>query len=47
MEESKSTILIVDDEASGRDTLEAILEPENYNLVMAEMGLRRSKKHCR
>ena len=38
MEESKSTILIVDDEASGRDTLESILEPEGYTLVMAENG---------
>jgi len=38
MEESKSTILIVDDEPSGRDTLESILEPEGYNLVMAADG---------
>jgi len=38
MEESKSTILIVDDEPSGRDTLESILEPEGYNLIMAENG---------
>ena len=44
MEESKSTILIVDDEASGRDTLEAILEPENYNLVMAENGYQAIEK---
>ena len=29
-----STILIVDDEYSGRETLESILEGEGYNLVM-------------
>ena len=44
MEESKSTILIVDDEASGRDTLEAILEPEGYILVMAENGYQAIEK---
>ena len=33
-----STILIVDDEYSGRETLESILEGEGYNLVMAENG---------
>ena len=33
-----STILIVDDEYSGRETLESILEGEGYNLVMAESG---------
>jgi len=44
MEESKSTILIVDDEASGRDTLEAILEPEGYILVMAENGYQALEK---
>jgi len=38
MEESKSIILIVDDEPSGRDTLESILESEGYTLVMAENG---------
>jgi cyclic di-GMP phosphodiesterase len=38
MDEIKSTILIVDDEASGRFTLESILEPEGYLLVMAENG---------
>src|SRR5258706_2237390 len=38
MAESRSTILIVDDEPSGRDTLESILEPEGYRLVMAESG---------
>ena len=44
MEESKSTILIVDDEASGRDTLESILEPEGYTLVMAENGYQAIEK---
>ncbi len=38
MEESRSTILIVDDESSGRDTLESILESEGYILAMAENG---------
>jgi cyclic di-GMP phosphodiesterase len=33
-----STILIVDDERAGRDTLEAILESEGYHLEMAESG---------
>lgn len=33
-----STILIVDDEFSGRQTLESILEGEGYNIVMAENG---------
>jgi len=33
-----STILIVDDEYSGRETLESVLEGEGYNLVMAENG---------
>ena len=33
-----STILIVDDEDSGRETLQSILEGEGYNLVMAENG---------
>ena len=44
MEESKSTILIVDDEPFGRDTLESILEPEGYNLVMAENGYQAIEK---
>jgi len=44
MEESRSTILIVDDEASGRDTLESILEPEGYTLVMAENGYQAIEK---
>src|SRR5204863_7710016 len=38
MEESKSTILIVDDGPSGRDILESILEPEGYHLTLAENG---------
>jgi len=38
MQESNSTVLIVDDEPSGRDTLESILEPEGYTLIIAENG---------
>jgi two-component system, sensor histidine kinase and response regulator len=34
----KSTILIVDDEAGGRQTLESLLANENYNLIFAEEG---------
>lgn len=34
----KSTILIVDDEPSGRDTLEALLFAEGYNLAFASSG---------
>ena len=33
-----STILIVDDEYSGRETLQSVLEGEGYNLIMAENG---------
>ena len=33
-----STVLIVDDEESGRQTLESILEGEGYTLIMAENG---------
>jgi putative two-component system response regulator len=33
-----STVLIVDDEESGRETLESILEGEGYSLIMAENG---------
>ncbi len=33
-----STILIVDDEYSGRETLQSILEGEGYDLIMAENG---------
>jgi putative two-component system response regulator len=44
MEEYKSIILIVDDEPSGRDTLESVLEPEGYALVMAENGYQAIEK---
>ena len=44
MQESKGTILIVDDEPFGRDTLESILEPEGYTLVMAENGYQAIEK---
>jgi putative two-component system response regulator len=37
-ETQESTILIVDDESAGRNTLEAILEGEGYRLEMAENG---------
>lgn len=33
-----STVLIVDDEYSGRETVESVLEGEGYNLIMAENG---------
>lgn len=33
------TVLVVDDEPSGRDTLEAILEGQNYTLLMASNGM--------
>jgi len=39
-----STVLIVDDNAASRDTLEAILASENYNLQMAEDGLQALEK---
>ena len=32
------TILVVDDEPAGRDTIEAILEGQNYTLIMASNG---------
>lgn len=44
----KSTILIVDDEPAGRDTLEALLITGNYNLVFAGNGpeaLQKAKKY--
>ena len=44
MDESRSTILIVDDEPSGRDTLESILESEGYILEMAENGFQAIEK---
>ncbi len=33
-----NTVLIVDDEYSGRETLQSVLEGEGYNLIMAENG---------
>jgi putative two-component system response regulator len=36
--DERNTILIVDDEPAGRETLESILEPEGYYLVLAENG---------
>ena len=39
-----STILIVDDEYSGRETLQSVLEGEGYNLIMAENGLQAIEK---
>jgi putative two-component system response regulator len=36
--DERNTILIVDDESAGRETLESILEPEGYYLVLAENG---------
>ena len=38
MDDMRNTILIVDDEPAGRETLESILEPEGYYLVLAENG---------
>jgi putative two-component system response regulator len=38
MDDMRITILIVDDEPAGRETLESILEPEGYYLVLAENG---------
>lgn len=39
-----STILIVDDEYAGRETLQSILEGEGYQLQMAENGLQAIEK---
>jgi len=39
-----STVLIVDDEAAGRETLESILEGEGYQLEMAENGYQAIEK---
>lgn len=39
-----STVLIVDDEPSGRQTLEAVLEGEGYRLEMAENGFQALEK---
>lgn len=38
MRTSNTTILIVDDEPAGRDTLEAILFRQGYDLVFATNG---------
>ncbi len=39
-----STILIVDDERMGRETIESILDGQGYNLEMAENGLQAIEK---
>jgi putative two-component system response regulator len=39
-----STILIVDDEYSGRETLQSVLEGEGYHLIMAENGIQAIEK---
>jgi len=39
-----STVLVVDDEDSGSQTLEAILEGEGYNIEMAENGMQALEK---
>jgi putative two-component system response regulator len=39
-----STVLVVDDEYSGRQTLESILEGEGYNIEMAENGMEAIEK---
>jgi cyclic di-GMP phosphodiesterase len=44
MAESRSKILIVDDEPSGREILESILEPEGYQLTLAENGFQAIEK---
>lgn len=38
MNENKTTILIVDDDASARDVLVSILEADGYQLILAENG---------
>lgn len=40
----KSTILIVDDNAASRETLESVLSGEGYNLQMAEDGIQALEK---
>jgi len=42
--EMKNTVLIVDDEFSGRQTLESVLEGDGYNLEMAESGMEALEK---
>src|ERR1041384_6959480 len=44
MEEIRSKVLIVDDEPSGREILESILEPEGYQLTLAENGFQAIEK---
>ena len=39
-----STVLIVDDEYSGRETLQSVLEGEGYELIMAENGMQAIEK---
>jgi putative two-component system response regulator len=39
MNENKTTILIVDDDASARDVLVSILEVDDYQLILAENGV--------
>jgi putative two-component system response regulator len=39
-----STVLIVDDEYSGRETLQSVLEGEGYDLIMAENGMQAIEK---
>lgn len=39
-----STVLIVDDEFSGRQTLESVLEGDGYNIEMAENGMQALEK---
>lgn len=39
-----STVLIVDDEYAGRQTIESVLEGEGYNLEMAENGIQAIEK---
>lgn len=39
-----STVLIVDDEESGRQTIESVLEGEGYNIAMAENGFQAIEK---
>jgi len=39
-----STVLIVDDEYAGRQTLESVLDGEGYNLEMAENGIQAIEK---
>lgn len=40
MNTNYSTILVVDDDASNRETLVSILEPEGYQIILAEDGYR-------